>query len=120
MEILMTLLNQTTLEQVLYAVVVVSVLVMLLVYHIVIAPKIKIRKVLAKVRQIQYEKEIKKARYRRNDNTFTWGTFTRSKSNTAYEVKEFSPEEDNTIHKIMRDLSPEEITNIREDTLNNA
>lgn len=112
METLMNLLNQITPEQMLYAGAVVGVLVLLLVYRIVIAPKLRHRKVLAKVRQKQYEKEIKKARDRRNDNTFTWGTFTRSKSNTAYEVKEFSPEQDNTMHKIMRDLSPEEITNI--------
>ena len=109
MEILLNQINELTPDLLLYAGIAIGVLVLLLVYRLVIAPRRRHRKALEKVRQIQYEKEVKKLA---RAGSYTWGTFTRSSARTGYDVKEFSPQEDNTIHKIMRDLSPEEITNI--------
>ena len=112
MEIFINTLNQLTPDLLLYGGIAIGILVLLLVYRIVIAPKLRHRKVLAKVRQMKYKKEIKKMRDHENDDTYTWGTFTRSEASTAYEVKEFNPEMNTQFNKIMNDLSEEEITNI--------
>ena len=112
MEILMTLLNQQpALDLMIFTGGIIGILVLLLVYRIVIAPKIKIRRVLKRVRQLKYEQESRKVA-KGNDTTFTWGTFHRHGNMlSAYDVKEFSPVMDTQFNKIMNDLSEEEKTN---------
>lgn len=111
MEIFMTLLSQINLDIIIFAGSIFGILVLLLVYRIIIAPKIKIRRVLKRVRQLKYEQESRKVA-KGNDTTFTWGTFHRHGNMlSAYDVKEFNPQMDSQFNKIMNDLSEEERTN---------
>jgi len=108
MEIFINTLDQITPDLILYGIGTIVVLALLLVYRIVVAPKIRHRKVLEKVRQMKYEKESRKVS---RESVYTWGTFIRSEANTAYTVREVKPEMNTQFNKIMRDLSEEEKTN---------
>lgn len=110
MEILYNFLDNLLLVDILIVSTVVIILGLLIIYRVV-APKIKMRRVLKRVRQLKYEQESRRVA-NENDNTFTWGTLSRSGNLlSAYDVKEFSPGMTTQFNKIMNDLSDEEKTN---------
>ena len=84
MEILHNFLNSELLVQGTTLIAFLCVLGLSITYRIVIAPKLKLRKVRAKVKQQKYDKAIRKARH---GQTFTWGSFNRSESSTQYQLK---------------------------------
>lgn len=102
MEIVITFLNNLTQMHIVYAASAAGLLTLILIYRMVILPKMRIRKVLECVRQRQYEMESKKVT---RSNSFTWGeNIDRTNIGTAYEVEEFADATSTRIKEVMANV----------------
>ena len=105
MEIIMNFLNSLTSTEIIYLSSTAAVLVLIMVYRGVIAPKIRHRKLLKRIRQAKYKKAQRKIV---RDSSFTWGDdIDRTNINTSYVVEEFTGSMDSQYNKIMNKHSEE-------------
>ncbi len=103
MEIVLTFLNNLTQSQIITVASLSGCLVLLIIYRTIIAPKLKHRRVLARVRAIAYKKAQRQVT---SDNSFTWGeNIDRTNIGAAYVVEEMDAEMNTRLKRVLRDVN---------------